>query len=122
MLKRGFTPIEPVVAVEVLALLALIAVPRIAGQTEEAATFSCQRNMIALATAESMYFAEYDCYKAHMPDLAVMLDNAPDLRCPEDAGVGQYNLAGTASDVYEIRCPWDATEHGSIDDGVVGWD
>ncbi|MBD3369669.1 prepilin-type N-terminal cleavage/methylation domain-containing protein [Candidatus Fermentibacteria bacterium] len=119
-MKKGFTLIELMIVVVIIGILAAIAIPKFSNVQEQAKKVSCQGNMRTLATAEQMYYSEYNTYGTLAQIDASMQENAAELRCPEDTNLGSYSVTD-GGDSYRIDCPWDPTLHGSIDDGVISW-
>lgn len=76
----------------------------------------CRGNMRAIATAESMYYAEYDCYAEGD---AIFEYLGREYYCPTCNFL--YLVEGN-QDHYRIRCPTPThPTHGSIVDGVFSW-
>lgn len=113
--QRGFTLLEMMVVVAIIAILAAILIPNFTHARAQAATSACMGNLKTIATAFELYYTDKQAY----PGTSGSIDSAmvggtlagylgqP----PEDpaAGVGKYYTyqTGTTSGVawYNIWCP-----------------
>jgi len=96
-------------------IVAAIAVPKFTSVQDQAMEVSCRSNMRSLATAQAMYYGNYDRYAGSALELEEMMDNAPSLRCP--ACTEPYEIR-SGGDSYTIQCP---CGHGSVVDGICSW-
>jgi prepilin-type N-terminal cleavage/methylation domain-containing protein len=107
--RRGFSLVELLAVVLILAVLAGVAVPVYLNQRKKSADRACQSNITAIAKAESMYLLSNSAYTASMPALVGGsgggLADTP--KCPLN-GLG-YTLTLTAG-VLTIACD-DAANH-----------
>jgi prepilin-type N-terminal cleavage/methylation domain-containing protein len=94
--RKGFTLLEALFAVLIVAILAAIAVPMYANTRKQSADDSCMNNVRAIATAESKYKFENGVYTATIANL--------------EAG---YGLAKVPS------CPWDASAYTTVITGAA---
>jgi type II secretion system protein G len=112
--ERGFTLIELMIVVAIIAILAGILVPNFVNARAQAQTSACESNLRAIATAMELYYADNQRY----PDAGVVpdalntasvtyLNNTP--RDPADAGTtpAKYTFTQPTGDgqSYLIICP-----------------
>jgi general secretion pathway protein G len=112
--ERGFTLIEMMVVVAIIAILVAILVPNFIRARAQAQTAACEANLKEIATALELYQTDHEQYPSGNntpvttsdPDLAPYLRQTP--VDPVDPS-GQYEFtvqnpgSGTAS--YTITCP-----------------
>jgi len=67
--RRGFSLVELLAVVLILAVLAGVAVPVYLNQRKKSADRACQANITAIAKAESMYLLSNSAYTATMASL-----------------------------------------------------
>ncbi len=78
----------------------------------------CHDNMMALASAQSMYYGIYNCYATDLERLYELF-GFDELYCPE-CGL-EYILEGDG-ETYQITCPLpEMPNHGYIEDGIPSW-
>lgn len=113
--ERGFTLIEMMIVVAIIAILVAILVPNFMRARAQAQTAACEANLKEIATALELYQTDHQTY----PDVASLTNVTstepnigPYLRqTPIDpvapAGNYQYDVAngGTGSASYTIVCP-----------------
>ncbi len=121
--ERGFTLIEMMIVVAIIAILVSILVPNFVRARAQAQTAACEANLKEIATALELYETDHDAYPAgtNAPVDGSNADLTPYLKqVPVDpaAGPGVYyeysvidNGPSTAS--YTIVCP------GSHDPGTL---
>ena len=112
--ERGFTLIELMIVVAIIAVLAGILIPNFVNARAQAQTSACESNLRAIATAMELYYADHQRY----PDAGTIpealnstgvtyLNNTP--RDPADAGAtpGKYTFTQPTGDgqSYLIACP-----------------
>jgi prepilin-type N-terminal cleavage/methylation domain-containing protein len=81
--KRGFTLIELMIVVAIIAVLAGVLIPNFVHARSQTATAACESNLRAIATAAELYFTDNQTYPAST--------NAVD----RNFGVGDGAAAGT---------------------------
>jgi prepilin-type N-terminal cleavage/methylation domain-containing protein len=118
MSRKGFTLIELMIVVVIIGILAAIAIPKFQNVQDSARRSTCLSNMRCLATAESMYYGEWNTFTADWNELNTMQDNASILECPQD-NVG-YALAVPTADDYTVTCA-SGVSHGSVENGITSW-
>jgi general secretion pathway protein G len=112
--ERGFTLIELMIVVAIIAILAGILIPNFVNARAQAQTSACQSNLRAIATAMELYYADNQRYPAAgaIPDAlntdtVTYLSNTP--RDPADAGAtpSKYTFTQPTGDgqSYLIACP-----------------
>jgi type II secretion system protein G len=112
--ERGFTLIELMIVVAIIAILAGILVPNFVNARAQAQTSACESNLRAIATAMELYYADNQRYPdaGSVPDAlnatgVQYLNNTP--RDPADAGTtpGKYTFTQPTGDgqSYLIVCP-----------------
>jgi prepilin-type N-terminal cleavage/methylation domain-containing protein len=62
--ERGFTLLEIMIVVAVVAILALILIPNFSGARAQAQTATCEANLEEIATAAELYYADQQQYPA----------------------------------------------------------
>lgn len=107
--RRGFSLVELLAVVLILAVLAGVAVPVYLNQRKKSADRACQANITAIAKAESMYMLSNAGYTATMASLVGGAGGglADTPTCPLNGG--SYTLTLTAG-VLTIACD-DAATH-----------
>jgi type II secretion system protein G len=112
--ESGFTLIELMIVVAIIAILAGILIPNFVNARAQAQTSACESNLRAIATAMELYYADNQRYPdpGNVPDAlntttVTYLNNTP--RDPADAGVtpGKYTFTQPTGDgqSYLIACP-----------------
>ncbi len=112
--ERGFTLIELMIVVAIIAILAGILVPNFVNARAQAQTSACESNLRAIATAMELYYADNQRYPdaGAIPDAlntttVTYLNNTP--RDPADAGAtpAKYTFTQPTGDgqSYLITCP-----------------
>jgi len=117
--ERGFTLIELMIVVAIIAILAGILIPNFVNARAQAQTAACESNMRAIATALELYYADNQVYPtasgaAVQPTLmtangVAYLNNTPKDPAAQSAGA-TYALtttqaAGGSPATYTIVCP-----------------
>lgn len=111
--ERGFTLIELMIVVAIIAILAGILIPNFVNARAQAQTSACESNLRAIATSMELFYADNQHYPAlgKIPDqinaLGIdYLNNTP--RDPADAASSAYMIEnGPSGDnqSYTIACP-----------------
>jgi type II secretion system protein G len=111
--QRGFTLLEMMVVVAIIAILAAVLIPNFTHARAQAATSACMANMKTIATAMELYYTDNQAYPVvslkpvnQVPGLATYMGNQNPV---DPAGAGSYEVtaAKSASGVwtYDIWCP-----------------
>ena len=111
--QRGFTLIEMMIVVAIIAILVSILVPNFIRARAQAQTAACEANLKEIATALELYETDNDRYPNSGTVDASNTDLSPYLKqTPVDpaAGPGTYysytvTNPGTSSASYAILCP-----------------
>jgi type IV pilus assembly protein PilA len=124
--NKGFSLVELLAVVLILAVLAAVAVPLYIGSRKTAAARACKANIAIVASAESAYALRNGQYATTTATLVGQPEGlSSDLYCPlGDIGSGKaYIITDTATGttatttpkakIY-IRCPNDATHHTDL--------
>ncbi len=112
--ESGFTLIELMIVVAIIAILAGILIPNFVNARAQAQTSACESNIRAIATAMELYYQDNQRYPepGAIPDAlnatgVTYLSNTP--RDPADTGAvpGKYTFTAPAGDGlgYLIVCP-----------------
>lgn len=121
-MKKGFTFIELVLLVLCVSTLATLTVAKASTAEEFNDTGSCRRNMLTIATAETMYYCKYD-ETGSLENLAAtgILVNALELECPTEPH-GGYIYEQCSEIHYCISCPnFPGGQHGGICSNATSW-
>jgi prepilin-type N-terminal cleavage/methylation domain-containing protein len=105
MRKQGFTLIELLIVTAIIAILAALLFPALAGARERAREISCLSNLKQLGAALAAYRVDWD-------------DNYPMNRIPDATHTDADNAADTAADTASPR----PTGYGSVDYANGGLD
>lgn len=112
--KRGFSLVELLAVVLVLAVLAAVAVPLYISQRKSAAGRACKANIAAIANAASAYALRNGAYPASGAanwSAALVGANEGLAKWPACPLGGAYEITVTAG-AAEIKCPNDAAHAG----------
>ncbi|HEV3088650.1 MAG TPA: prepilin-type N-terminal cleavage/methylation domain-containing protein [Candidatus Elarobacter sp.] len=117
--ERGFTLIELMIVVAIIAILAGILIPNFVNARSQAQTAACESNLRAIATAMELYYADNQVYPtasgaAVQPSLLTVNGVAYLNNTPKDpaaqSGAATYTLTTTQASgggpaSYTIVCP-----------------
>ncbi|HEX3548991.1 MAG TPA: prepilin-type N-terminal cleavage/methylation domain-containing protein [Candidatus Elarobacter sp.] len=117
--ERGFTLIELMIVVAIIAILAWILIPNFVNARSQAQTAACESNLRAIATAMELYYADNQVYPtasgaAVQPALLTVNGVAYLNNTPKDpaaqSGAATYTLTTTQASgggpaSYTIVCP-----------------
>ena len=117
--ERGFTLIELMIVVAIIAILAGILIPNFVNARSQAQTAACESNLRAIATALELYYADNQVYPtasgaAVQPTLLTAngiayLNNTPKDPAAQSATatytLTTVNAAGGSAASYTIFCP-----------------
>lgn len=125
--QRGFTLLEMMVVVAIIAILAAILIPNFTHARAQAATSACMSNIKTIATAMELYYTDNEAYPnvtkaavSSVSELAAYLGNQNPV---DPAGSGSYEISASESSSgvwsYQIWCPGthDPTTLKSIQSG-----
>lgn len=101
--QGGFTLIELLIVVLIIGVLAGIAVPQVAGRSDEAKATACKANMKQIETALESYYLDNQKYPStgHLDDLTDgYLKGIP--QCP--AGKKQYEYESKDDKTFTLTC------------------
>ena len=114
--KRGFSLVELLAVVLVLAVLAAVAVPLYISQRKSAAARSCKANIAAIAAAESAWALREGEYTATIDDLVGAQEGlAKEPKCPLAAKAYSLTLDATSGNLT-IACPSAVTHAETLGD------
>jgi prepilin-type N-terminal cleavage/methylation domain-containing protein len=115
-LEDGFTLIELMIVVAIIAILAGILIPNFINARAQAQTAACESNLRAIATAAELYYADQQQYPASGDVTSASftpaggstyMNNTP--RDPADPGHTKFytftDASTTGSPAYVIGCP-----------------
>ena len=112
--ERGFTLIELMIVVAIIAILAGILIPNFVNARAQAQTSACESNLRSIATAMELYYADHQRYPdaGAIPDAlnataVTYMNSTP--RDPADSGAtpAKYTFTQPTADgqSYLIACP-----------------
>jgi prepilin-type N-terminal cleavage/methylation domain-containing protein len=118
---RGFSLVELLAVVLVLAVLAGIAIPLYINTRKSSAARACKANIAAIAAAESTYAVRNGAYTATMATLVSAVEGfAQTPTCPLDGSSYTLTVDATTG-ALTIKCPNDKATGGHPDVmGAVG--
>lgn len=97
--RRGFTLIEMLIVIVVIAILALIVIPRIMGAARRAKESTLRGNLHEIRTAVGHFEADCGCYPASLQDLLLTKANEPTAGI-DDAGTSVPIPSGSYEGPY----------------------
>lgn len=112
--RRGFTFVELLAVVLILAVLAGVAIPMYINSRRSAAARACKANIRAIASAESAYYLRNSNWATMANLLGAPEGVAKTVLCPLDNAAYTITIT-TASAPVTIACPND-----TLHDDVVG--
>lgn len=110
--ERGFTLIELMIVVAIIAILAAVLIPNFVNARAQAQTSACESNLRSIATALELYYADQQSYPngavpaaLQGPNNVNYLNNTP--RDPADPANAPYQITNPAGDAqqYLVTCP-----------------
>ena len=118
-MRKGFTLIELILVVAILAILGSMAASRLRSFREEAEAGSCRANLRRISTAQRLYLTSSGGteYAGSLGELEQYLEDAGSIWCPSG---GEYILA--TSQVMVICSYTDPVLHGSVVNGICSWE
>lgn len=120
-MKKGFTLVEIMIVVAIIAILAAIAIPNFVKYRTESQQASCEQTRAQIVTAAENWGSKTDNANATTVDLVSdLVDNGKGYfkntpKCP--AG-GTYTISKNADGAWECSC--DAEGHGGSSAGGTG--
>ena len=121
--QGGFTLIELLIVVLIIGVLAGIAVPQVAGRSDEAKATACKANMKQIETALESYYLDNQKYPStgHLDDLTDRyLKGIP--RCPAGKKNYEYEYEYESKDdkTFTLTCPYH--KDFEVTEGSEKWD
>lgn len=98
--QGGFTLIELLIVVLIIGVLAGIAVPQVAGRSDEAKATACKANMKQIETALESYYLDKGEYPDELDKLSSYIKSIP--QCP--AGNEEYDYESTDDNTFTLTC------------------
>jgi|SRR5579884_992283 len=111
--QRGFTLLEMMVVVAIIAILAAVLIPNFTHARAQAATSACMANMKTIATAMELYYTDNQQYpnvtKAPVSSIAALSAYMGNQNPVDPAGSGSYEVSASEDSsgvwTYDIWCP-----------------
>jgi len=119
--RQGFTFVELLAVVLVLAVLAAVAIPIYMNSRRASAARVCKANIATIARAASAYALRNGAYPAAIANL----NNVPegletDVRCPLTQS-NTYTVSGAPDGPFVINCTNDAAHHDATTAPAAEW-
>ena len=117
--RKGFTLLEALFAVLIVAILAAIAVPMYANTKKQSAYDTCMSNIRSIATAESKYKFENGAYTDNATSQLINQGLAVTPKCPTGAA---YKIDTTTTAGHCIITCLDGTVYNHVADATLKMD
>lgn len=104
--KHGFTLVELLIAMAVMAIIASIALPLYSGRVQEARRTAAQRNLVALAQYEEIFRFQNGAYTLTLADLTT-LGWTNDTPPAGELGHYDFTITSATATAFTIRAAGD---------------
>ena len=126
--KKGFTLIELMIVIAIIAILAAVLVPNFMRAREASRLTACKSNLKNISTSVETYSNDYDgLYPGNTQFNDVSIGSSigslrtlaqtyigKDLKCPAAAAVYRYRLISDSGAGYLIYCPANPDSSGTV--------
>ncbi len=115
----GFSLVELLAVVLVLAILSAVAVPMYTGQRKSAAGRACKANLTAISSSLTSYALRNNAYPATLKSLVGASEGLVEIpKCPLDGSAYTYSLSNGAA---KLNCPNAKLHVGYPDKAATAW-
>jgi type IV pilus assembly protein PilE len=124
--RGGFTLLELLITLAIVAIIAAVAVPAYNQRVAEARQTGARRNLMSLAQMQEMYRFQNGTYTAAMDDLRT-LGWTNDTGNPGDVGRYEFSITASSATAFTIQAAgdigtgvedrWTVDEQGAINPG-----